>query len=109
MEKVYKEVGALIRSTRQALKLTQAEVAGRVGIDPSFYGQIERGANIQSLRTLFSIAAALGVEPADLLPSLKGGPKDSATKALDTLLSGLKPGKKRFLMGVVRDLADELK
>lgn len=109
MEKVYKEVGALIRASRQALKMTQAEIAGRVGIDPSFYGQIERGANIPSLRTLFSIATALGVEPADLLPTLKGRPKDSATKALDTLLIGLKPGKRRFLLGVVRDLADELK
>ena len=104
MEKVYKEVGP--HRPRQALKLTQAEVA-RVGTI-RHSGQIERGATSRASDP-FSIAAALGVEPADLLPSLKGGPKDSATKTLDTLLSGLKPGKKRFLMGVVRDLADELK
>lgn len=109
MEKVYREIGARIRSLRQTLKLTQAEVAERVGIDASFYGQVERGSNIPSLRTLFAVAHALRVEPASLLPKTRGRPEDdAAAEALGPLLSRLKPGKRRFLMGVVRDLAGEL-
>ena len=110
MKKTYRDIGIRIKSLRQALKLTQAEVAEKAGIDTSFYGQLERGTGIPSLRTLFSIADVLRVEPAELLPRTKGQPgKDLLiAEALDTMVSKLKPGKRRFLMSVVRDLADEL-
>lgn len=111
MEKVYRDIGSRIRALRQALRLTQAEVSERIGIDPSFYGQIERGANVPSLKTLFAIASALKIEPADLLPRVRGerlkDPLMSA--ALGELLARLKPGRRRFIVGMVRDLADELK
>lgn len=50
--------------------MTQAEVSEIADIDTSFYGQIERGANIPSLKTFVSIARALKVNSSDLLPSL---------------------------------------
>ena len=110
MQKAYRDIGARIRSLRQALKLTQAEVAERAGIDASFYGQLERGTNTPSLRTLFAVAAVLRVEPAELLPRGKERPgKDPLMAgALDAMISKLKPAKRRFLMSVVRDLSDEL-
>ena len=110
MQKIYHEIGVRIKSLRQALKLTQAEVAEKAGIDASFYGQLERGTSIPSLRTLFSIAAVLRVESAELLPRTKGrlGKDLLIAEALDAMISKLKPGKRRFLMSVVRDLADEL-
>lgn len=109
-KRIYREIGVRIKSLRQALKLTQAEVAEKAGIDASFYGQLERGTSIPSLRTLFSIADVLRVEPAELLPRAKGkaGKDLLIVEALDTMISKLKPGKRRFLMSVVRDLADEL-
>jgi transcriptional regulator with XRE-family HTH domain len=111
MQKVYRDIGARIRALRQALRLTQAEVAERIGIDASFYGQIERGTNVPSLKTLFAIAAALRTEPANLLPRARAArAKDPLmAEALGELLARLKPGKRRFLIGMVRDLADELK
>ncbi len=109
MQKVYRDIGARIRALRQTLKLTQAEVAERAGIDASFYGQVERGVNVPSLRTLFAVAAVLRVEPAELLPRVKGAPgREPAAAVLDSLLSRLKPSRRRVLMGVVRDLAGEL-
>ncbi len=110
MQKIYREIGVRIKSVRQAMKLTQAEVAEKAGIDASFYGQLERGTSIPSLRTLFSIAAALHVEPGKLLPGTKEKPGNDIliVEALDTMISKLKAGKRRFLMSVVRDLADEL-
>ncbi|MEK7384279.1 MAG: helix-turn-helix transcriptional regulator [Elusimicrobiota bacterium] len=110
MKKVYQDIGARIRVLRQVLKLTQAEVAERAGIDSSFYGQIERGANVPSLRTLFAVAEVLRVEPAELLPKTRGCRKEDplVAGALGSLLSRLKPGKRRFLMSMVHDLADEL-
>lgn len=110
MEKVYREIGARIRALRSAAKLTQAEVAEKAGLDASFFGQLERGANVPSLRSIYSIAAALSVEPADLLPAPgKAKDRDPVIKALDAALERLPPRRRRFLLGVVRDIAGELK
>lgn len=55
-----------------------------------------------------AVATVLRVEPADLLPRTKGRrAPDPSLAAIDSVLARLKPGKRRFLMGVVRDLADE--
>lgn len=108
MEKVYKEIGLRFRALRKARKMTQAQVAEKAGIDSSFYGQIERGANVPSLKTLFSLAAVFRVEPAQLIPSNEEGAREPALRALDPLLARLKPAKRRFLLSVVTDLADEL-
>jgi len=110
MEKVYREIGSRLRSLRQALKLTQAETAERAGIDASFYGQVERGANVPSLRTLYAVAAVFKIEPSELLPPLRGAVRGdpSMAGAIDSLLGRLKPKRRKFLMSVVRDLADEL-
>jgi transcriptional regulator with XRE-family HTH domain len=111
MEKVYREIGARIRAIRSAARLTQAEVAEKAGLDASFFGQLERGANVPSLRSLYAIAAALLVEPADLLPRLVKGKSasDPVLKALDAALSRLPARRRRFLLGMVRDIAGELK
>lgn len=106
MEKVYREIGARIRALRQASRLTQAQVAEKAGLDASFFGQLERGANVPSLRSLYSIAVALAVEPADLLPRLKGPePRDAALQALDAVLLRLPPQRRRVVLGMVRDIA----
>jgi len=42
MDKFYREIGKRMKSVRMALKMTQAQVAEKACIDPSFYGQIER-------------------------------------------------------------------
>lgn len=108
MEKVYRDIGARIRTLRQGLKLTQAEIAERVGIDPSFYGQIERGANTPSLRTLYAVAAVLRVEPSDLLPSSRGEDRH-VHAALDAMLAELPPRKRKMILGVVSDIVDGFK
>lgn len=109
MEKVYREIGTRIRALRAAARLTQAQVAEKAGLDSSFFGQLERGANVPSLRSLYAIAAALSVEPADLLPRLgKDKAPDPVLKALDAALERLPARRRRFLLGVVRDIAGEL-
>ncbi|MBI4669654.1 MAG: helix-turn-helix transcriptional regulator [Elusimicrobia bacterium] len=108
MDKLYKEIGSRIRSVRQALQKTQAEIAWSAGIETSFYGQIERGANIPSLKTLFAIAQALGVEAADLMPR-RAGKKSSSTQALEHIVQGLDVKKKRLALGLVSDLVRRLR
>lgn len=59
-------LGERIRDVRVLRRLSQAEVATRAGIHRSRVSQIESGQQL-SVETLFRLARALDVHPADLL------------------------------------------
>lgn len=54
-----KVVGREIRTTRNALGLTQADVAERLGVSPSYISAVEAGRRNLSLGQLANIAAAM--------------------------------------------------
>lgn len=60
-------VGTNVRRSRQKAKLTQEQLALEAKIDLTYVGGIERGRRNPSVLVLARIAAALGVEPGDLL------------------------------------------
>ena len=93
-----------MKSVRKALRLTQAQVAEKAGIDHSFYGQIERGVNTPSLKTFVAIAAALKVNPADLLTWRAQGSERLYETALVKLLDGLEQKHKALVLGLVKDI-----
>jgi transcriptional regulator with XRE-family HTH domain len=61
------QLGERIRKIRESQNLTQAEVADRIDITPSAYGQIELKAANSSYLTLQKIALALNVSITFLL------------------------------------------
>ena len=62
-----KVIGAVARSAREVLGLTQAQVAERAGLTGPVYGRVERGHMMPSTPTLRRIALALDVPPNALL------------------------------------------
>ena len=68
MSVLYREFGRLIRARREALRLTQDEVAGKVGLVRTSITNIEKGRQHVSIHLLYEIARVLGVAPAELLP-----------------------------------------
>ena len=62
--------GARVRSRRQALGWSQEALADQCGLHWTYIGQIERGRRNVSLLNITRIAAALGVNPADLVEGL---------------------------------------
>ena len=56
-----------LRTAREAKFLTQAELAGVVGLNRSTISELEAGARNGHLRTIRRLAAALNVEPQELL------------------------------------------
>ena len=98
MDKLYAEIGARMRALRKALKLTQAQVAEAACIDPSFYGQLERGANIPSVKTLLAVARPPR-HPSTSYP----GPRTTRTRperAIANMLSRIGP-RTDMAVGVV--------
>ena len=69
MEQICREVGAQIRRLRKARRLTQAELADRIGTHEDLIGRLERGEQNPTLTTLAAVAAALHVEMVDLVMS----------------------------------------
>lgn len=106
MDNFYADIGRRMKTVRLALKLTQAQVAEAAGIDTSFYGQIERGSNVPSLKTFTAIARALKTEPSSLLPGRSGGGERLYENTIGNLLTNLDPRKKAAVLGIVRDIVN---
>lgn len=60
-----------LRTLRERAGLTQTELAKRYGCVPSYIAQLECGyKSIRGVKSLLRLAAALGVEPAEVEPRL---------------------------------------
>jgi transcriptional regulator with XRE-family HTH domain len=51
----------VLRATRLGKSISQDELAARSGYHRTYIGQLERGEKSPSLRTVFNLAATLGV------------------------------------------------
>ena len=54
--------GQLIRDRRQELKLTQREVAEKIGREQTYVASVEKGKTDLQLSSFFRIAAVLGIQ-----------------------------------------------
>ena len=64
---IHQYLGENLRRQRKSLKLTQESFAQRCGLHRTYVGAIERGERNITLSTLASIAAALQIQPQNLL------------------------------------------
>lgn len=62
-----KSIGRAARVARRARKLTQEDVADRVGVSTQFYGRIERGYALPSVTTLRRMLEVLDLSADELL------------------------------------------
>lgn len=91
--KLYYEVGKLVREKREQANLTQDELARRIGLTRTAVTSIESGRQRILVHTLVAIANALDLVPSDLLPisSAHAHKTDG-----DSLLQQLSPATARF-------------
>ena len=76
-ESVERRFGRRLREIREASGVSQEELAGQAGVHRTYVGLLERGERNVTLRTIERIAAALGVEMADLMPRRGGGRRET--------------------------------
>ena len=55
-------IGARIAEVRKKKKMTQEQLAGKMGIGPKYLSSIERGMENPTLNTLISLSKALGID-----------------------------------------------
>jgi len=67
MKEILEVFGKRLKTLRKERKMTQEELADKLGLHNSYIGLLERGERIPSLLTLDKIAKYFGVKPADLI------------------------------------------
>lgn len=65
--KLPKQLGKRIQKQRNELKMTQEQLAEKVGISRAYMGYIEQGRNVPSLEVLNKVAKYLRVSLSSLL------------------------------------------
>ena len=103
-----RHLGARIRALRDARKLTQEVIAGRIGVSPKYVSQLECGQRSPSWETVVAIAhngfdikvaslvfgidEEIEVEVQDLSEVLAGRPKDARRDLLQAMRLMLRAG-----------------
>jgi transcriptional regulator with XRE-family HTH domain len=68
-EQIYATLGRTVRTLREGLRVTQAELAAKVGLSRASIANIEGGRQAVLLHQFLALAKALAVQPMDLIPS----------------------------------------
>jgi transcriptional regulator with XRE-family HTH domain len=80
---------ARLKELRASRGLTQAELAQKADISPTYVSEMETGDTTPGIDLIARLAGALGVAPSELLPSEEEDPlpalKEQARKLTDTL------------------------
>ena len=68
--KILKKFGAVIKARRDALGISQEELADRTGLHRTYIGGIEQGRRNLSLLNILKVAKALAVKPDELFAAM---------------------------------------
>lgn len=99
---IYKEIGAVIRSRRKVLGMSQEKLAARLRISRGSLANIEIGRQNLLVHQLYKFAVALSLEPTDFLPSRAAN--DARGHSLDLPLpSDLKANQKAQIANLLSE------
>lgn len=102
MESLYADFGRLVRDARRRAGLSQQTVADRVGLSRTSVTNIERGRQQVALHMFVRLAAAVGKQPADLLP---GDPPEPDGSVGPSELRGLQQEQREWANRVLGQAA----
>ncbi|UVL08339.1 helix-turn-helix domain-containing protein [Pseudomonas rhodesiae] len=100
-------VGQAIARQRARCKLSQEQVAEKLGIGSEAVSRIERGIVMPNIERLVELSEIFGCETAELLTEGSSRPEDQ-TRRLYNLLFRLEPHDRDFVMDMVERLVTRL-
>ncbi|QLF94885.1 helix-turn-helix transcriptional regulator [Pseudomonas sp. ABC1] len=107
VKKLADVVGRAIARQRVRCKLSQEQVAERLGIGSEAVSRIERGIVMPNIERLAELAEIFGCETAELLTEASARAEDQA-RHLHSLLAILDKDDRQLVMGVVESLVERL-
>ena len=101
----YEKIAARIKTARKSAGLTQAELAEKIDISTNAVAKLENNLMTTSLQTLINIANVLKIDINYLLSDeQEKKEEDSLDLFLNSLLRGLSPTDKNFIIHVINGL-----
>ncbi|WP_228893769.1 helix-turn-helix domain-containing protein [Pseudoduganella aquatica] len=92
---------------RHAIRLTQAQVAERLGLDTETVSRFERAKHMPSLVTLERMAAVLATTVAELLAEEPNQPDDQSL-VITSWMAALRPDDQAFARALLKQCCDYL-
>ena len=99
-EQLVQSIGRAISKYRQAVGLTQAQLAEILGISNDAVSRMERGKSVPSVLRLLELSEIFGCEVADLLTESSNRSIDQARK-LELLFHHLEDGERSELVALI--------
>lgn len=91
-----KRIGDALSHARLERRMTQEEVAEKLGVNPETIGRFERGHTAPPLLRLFELATLYGVPPESLIAG-GGGRSSDPAHDISSLLANLPPNDREFI------------
>ena len=98
----YKLIGYRIKTVRLKNKLTQEDLAEKLGVSTAFLSRIERGSSQINLKRLIEICTILDTSPSYLLNGINQNSKFYLSKEFETLLEQCPKDKLRMVYDVLK-------
>lgn len=98
----YYKIGQRIRRIRKAQRLSQEQLAERVGISTTHMSHIETGNTKLSLPVLVELSKVLCVGTDDLLFNQPSHPKETALDAVRETLDACSPNEVKIIAEIIR-------
>jgi transcriptional regulator with XRE-family HTH domain len=105
-DRIYHQIGIVIRSRRKQLSMTQQQLAAHLGISRASLANIEVGRQKVFVHHLYALAGALQLKPYELLPLPTGLGLDEDWTGLP-LPEGLKPEQRSQVAHLVDGIGFE--
>ena len=105
-DRIYQQIGIVIRSRRKKLSMTQQQLAAHLGISRASLANIEVGRQKVFVHHLYALAAALRLKPDELLPLPTAFAVDEDWTGLP-LPDGLKPEQRSQVAHLVDGIGFE--
>ena len=102
-------VGQRIRRLRKRQKLSQAELAERVDVSPTYISHLENGMKFMTVETLIALSNALGVSSDVILCDSLDNQLTACMAELEYILRDCTNHERRIILDTIRGLKQSLR
>ena len=99
-------VATRIRSFRKKAAMSQEELALKANLNPAYLGQVERGLKCPTVDTLYKIASALDISPAEFLRPPVTEDMTQHSQQISEILSRIPPDKREQALALFENIAE---